>query len=58
MIRKALEDNLAKNKDKTVSVVDYDRNDEGKLEWVIREIDKAEAMKLFEKRLLVISPNN
>ena len=58
MIRKALEDNLAKNKDTTVSVVDYDRNDEGKLEWVIREIDKAEAMKLFEKRLSVISPNN
>ena len=58
MIKKALEENLARNKDKTVSVVDYDRNGEGKLEWVIREIDKAEAMKLFERRLSVISPNN
>ena len=58
MIKKALEENLARNKDKTVSVVDYDRNDEGKLEWVIREIDKADAMKLFERRLSVISPIN
>ena len=55
MIRKALEDNLAKNKDKTVKVVDYDTNADGKLEWIIRDIDKAEAMKLFDKRLSVIS---
>ena len=58
MIRKALEENLARNKDKTVSVVDYDKNSEGKLEWVIRNIDKTEAMKLFERRIAVISPNN
>ena len=58
MIKKALEENLARNKDKTVSVVDYDKNGEGKLEWVIRNIDKAEAMKLFENRIAVISPNN
>ena len=58
MIRKALEENLARNKDKTVSVVDYDKNGEGKLEWVIRNIDKTEAMKLFERRIAVISPNN
>ena len=58
MIKKALEENLARNKDKTVSVVDYDKNGEGKLEWVIRNIDKTEAMKLFERRIAVISPNN
>ena len=57
MIKKALEDNLARNKDKTVSVVDYDKNGEGKLEWVIRDVEKAEAMKIFERRLSVISPN-
>lgn len=58
MIQKALEENLARNNDKTISVVDYDTNDDMKLEWVIRDIDKADAMKLFEKRLNVISPNN
>jgi hypothetical protein len=58
MIRKALEENLSRNKDKTVIVVDYDKNAEGKLEWVIRNIDKTEAMKLFERRIAVISPNN
>ena len=58
MIRKSLEDALNRNKDKTVKVVDYDRNADGKMEWVIREIDKSEAMKLFEKRLAVISPSD
>ncbi len=58
MIRRSLEDTLARNKDKTVKVVDYDRNADGKMEWVIREIDKPEAMKLFEKRLAVISPSD
>lgn len=56
MIRKALEDSLFKVKEKIVSVVDYDRKEDGKLEWIIRDIDKAEAMKLFERRLSVISP--
>ena len=56
MIRKALEDNLSKKKDKTVKVVDYERNAEGKMEWIIRDIDKTAAMQLFDKRLAVISP--
>lgn len=56
MIRRALEDNLSKKKDKTVKVVDYERNAEGKMEWIIRDIDKAAAMQLFDKRLAVISP--
>ncbi len=58
MIRKALEDKLAKNKDKNVQVVDLDTNSEGKMEWIIRDIDKTEAMKLFDKRLSAISPRD
>ena len=56
MIRKALEDNLARNKENAVRVVDYERNADGKMEWIIRQTDKAGAMKLFEKRLSVICP--
>ena len=56
MIRKALEDNLSKIKEKTVKVVDYERNAEGKMEWIIRDIDKSGAMDLFDRRLAVISP--
>ena len=53
--KKSLEDSLNRNKDKKLNVVDFDRNAEGKMEWVIREIDKLEAMRLFEKRLSVIT---
>lgn len=58
MIKKSLEDSLNRNKDKKLNVVDFDRNAEGKMEWVIREIDKLEAMRLFEKRLSVITPKD
>ena len=56
MIRKALEENFDKNKSKTASIVDYNKNAEGKLEWVIRDIEKPEAMKLLARRLIVICP--
>ena len=54
MIRRSLEDTLSKIKDKTVSVVDYEKNTDGKLEWIIREMDKSKALELFDKRLSAI----